>query len=34
MYHTGKAYESGKPIPVEKDRGNKEKQKNLLLKDI
>jgi len=32
MYHTGKAYHSGNPIFVEKDRRNKEKQKNLILK--
>jgi len=32
MYCTGKAYDSGKPIFVEKDNRNKEKQKNLILK--
>jgi len=32
MYHTEKAYDSGKPIFVEKDQRNKEKQKNLILK--
>ena len=32
MYCTGKAYNSGKPIFVEKDKRNKEKQKNLILK--
>ena len=32
MYCTGKAYDSGKPIFVEKDKRNKEKQKNLILK--
>ncbi|MBW2668989.1 MAG: hypothetical protein JRD87_03720, partial [Deltaproteobacteria bacterium] len=33
MYYTGKAYDSGKPIFVEKDKRNKEKQKNLILKE-
>jgi uncharacterized radical SAM protein YgiQ len=32
MYYTGKTYDSGKPIFVEKDKRNKEKQKNLILK--
>ena len=32
MYCTGKAYDSGKPIFVEKDNRNKEKQKNVILK--
>ena len=32
MYYTGKAYDSGKPLFVEKDKRNKEKQKNLILK--
>jgi hypothetical protein len=34
MYYTGKAYDSGKPIFVEKDKRNKEKQKNLVLKGL
>ena len=34
MYYTGKAYDSGKPIFVEKDKPNKEKQKNLILKGL
>jgi len=33
MYYTGKAYDSGKPIFVEKDKQNKEKQKNRILKE-
>jgi hypothetical protein len=32
MYYTGKAYDSGKPLFVEKDKRNKEEQKNLILK--
>jgi len=32
MYYTEKAYYGGKPIFVEKDKRNKEKQKNLVLK--
>jgi len=32
MYYTGKSYDSGEPIFVEKDKRNKEKQKNLILK--
>jgi hypothetical protein len=32
MYCTGKAYDSGKPVFIEKDKRNKEKQKNLILK--
>ena len=32
MYYTEKAYDSGKPLFVEKDKRNKEKQKNLILK--
>jgi len=34
MYYTGKAYDSGNPIFVEKDKRNKEKQKNLILKGL
>lgn len=33
MYYTGKSYDSGKPIFVEKDKRNKEKQKNLILQE-
>jgi len=33
MYYTGKDYDSGKPLFVEKDKRNKEKQKNLILKE-
>jgi uncharacterized radical SAM protein YgiQ len=32
MYCTEKAYDSGKPLFVEKDKRNKEEQKNLILK--
>jgi hypothetical protein len=34
MYCTEKAYDSGKPLFVEKDKRNKEKQKNLILKGL
>ena len=32
MYYTGKAFDGGEPLFVEKDKRNKEKQKNLILK--
>jgi hypothetical protein len=32
MYYTEKAYDTGKPIFVEKDKRKKEKQKNIILK--
>ena len=32
MYYTGKDYDSGKPLFVEKDKRGKEKQKALILK--
>lgn len=33
MYHTGKSYDAGKPLFVEKNSRKKEEQKNLLLKN-